>query len=68
MCVCVCVCVRERESEHACSMLPLCSSISKDYRIPKTCHSYSFERGKMQRSIWPLNRRKPRLLSERANR
>ncbi len=41
---------------------------AKDYRIPKTCHSCSFEWGKMQRLIWPLNRRKPRLLNERANR
>ncbi len=34
----------------------------KDYRIPKTCHWYSFEWGKMQRSIWPLYRRKPQSL------
>ncbi len=39
----------------------------KDYRIPKTCHWYSFEWGGMQCLIWPLNRRKPRLLTERAN-
>ncbi len=39
----------------------------KDYRIPKTCHSYSFEWGKIQRFMWPLNRRKPHLLNERAN-
>ncbi len=42
-------------------------SETKDYRIPKTCHSYSFEWGKMQRSIFMINHRKPRLLNERAN-
>ncbi len=32
----------------------LCAS--KDYRTPKTCHSYSSEWGKMHRLTWPLNR------------
>ncbi len=40
----------------------------KDYRIHKTSVWYSFEWGKMQRLIWLLNRRKPHLLNERANR
>ncbi len=37
---------------------------AKDYRIPKMCHSYSFEWGTMQHFIWPLNRRKPRFLNQ----
>ncbi len=46
----------------------LCKLRSSLAKTSKTCHLYSFEWGKMQRLIWPLNRRKPRLLNERANR
>ncbi|KAI2657202.1 Protocadherin Fat 3 [Labeo rohita] len=39
-------------------------SSPKDYSIPKTCHSYSFELGKMQRSSWPSQRKSHSLITK----